>query len=119
MSEPIIDLTNFTFKPDTLYSESTVTDCQIGQIMILTPINSMGFQDPMRATVFNGKAVLLINGNKVPIIFRIEANDLNEAINNFPLEVKKAVEQLQSQALRHQLAQPTTNTRLDLSKLKN
>ncbi len=119
MSGPILDLANFTFKSDELYSQSIVTDFKIGEICINTPMNIYGGQDYNRQTIFLGRTNLNINGNNVPIQFKIEAADLQEALIKFPEGVKAAVDRLHSQSLRHALAQPPRNSNLDLSKAKS
>lgn len=119
MTSPMVDLNVFTLNSNNLYAQTIITDFTAGEILINTPMNVFGDPDPMRSTIFFGRTKLNINGQIAPIQFKIEANNLQEALQMFPHSVKALVDQMHSHHLRGMIAQPARDTNLDLSKLKS
>jgi hypothetical protein len=120
MSEPKIDLAQFTFKPDKFCEQRIFTDFQTGEIVANIPVDYMGGEDPMRMVTYFGRVKLNANGKSMPVQFVIPAASLPEAIGMFPDCVQSAVQQIHSQAIRQTLVQASPlNTSLDLSKLKS
>lgn len=87
------DLPDVKLDPAGLYKEDTFTDRRAGTIRRLTPVTADGSSDPARATLFSGQTQLLTPAGVLPLVFEIEANTLQEALEQFPEGVKAALEQ--------------------------
>lgn len=75
-----------------LYREDTYTDRQVGTIRVMTPVNADGSQDLERAVVYAGQTQLMSAMGALPLSFDIEADSLEEAIENFAAAANVAVE---------------------------
>lgn len=75
-----------------LYREDIVTDRKVGTIRRMTPIKSDGSDDAARPTLYVGEAQIMTNAGPLPINFEIEAKNLGEAVNQFGISAKEAVE---------------------------
>lgn len=75
-----------------LYREDIVTDRKVGTIRRMTPIKSDGSDDATRPTLYVGEAQIMTNAGPLPINFEIEAKNLGEAVNQFGISAKEAVE---------------------------
>jgi hypothetical protein len=76
-----------------LYREEMFTDRRAGTIRRLTPVTVDGAIDSSRPMLFSGQTQLLTPAGVLPLVFDIEANTLEEALNKFPEGVKGALEQ--------------------------
>jgi hypothetical protein len=81
-----------------LYREETFTDTRVGAIKRLTPVRSDGSVDDRRPTIFVGQTQVLSQVGPVPIHCTIEARTLDEALENFPAAIEKALADLMDQA---------------------
>ena len=57
----------------------------------------MGADDPSRHTLYSGQTQLLTPAGVLPLVFEIEADTLQEALDKFPEGVKGALEQAAAQ----------------------
>ena len=76
-----------------LYREEMFTDRRAGTIRRLTPVTVDGSVDSTRQVLFSGQTQLLTPAGVLPLVFEIEADTLEEALDKFPEGVKVALEQ--------------------------
>ncbi|MGI9336339.1 MAG: hypothetical protein ACR2RL_24580 [Gammaproteobacteria bacterium] len=99
MSDPTTDaLAELSIDGANLHREETFTDLRAGTIRRLTPVKTDGTPDETRPTNFVGEATLLTRMGPLPVQFPLEAESLSQAVEMFPAEMKKAVEQLNERA---------------------
>jgi len=77
-----------------LYREETITDLRTGTIKILTPIKPDGSPDSTRTPIYMCQTELMSNAGMIPVSAPIEAANLAEAVERFPIAVKKAVDEM-------------------------
>ncbi len=87
------DLPEVSLDPAALYHEEIFTDRRAGTIRRLTPVTIDGATDTARRVLFSGQTQLLTPAGVLPLVFEIEADTLNEALQKFPDGVKAALEQ--------------------------
>ena len=87
------DLPDVRLDPAALYREEIFTDRRAGTIRRLTPVTLDGATDPSRPLLFSGQTQLLTPAGVLPLVFEIEAQTLEEALQKFPDGVKVALEQ--------------------------
>ena len=87
------DLPDVKLDPAGLYKEDTFTDRRAGTLRRLTPVTLGGETDPSRPVLFSGQTQLLTPAGVLPLVFELEAETLQEAIEQFPEGVKAALEQ--------------------------
>lgn len=85
---------DFTVKRDNLYREDSITDLNVASIRRLIPVNPDGTDDTSRTTIFVGHTQLMSPQGPVPIQAPLEANSIEEAINEFPAAMKKALAEM-------------------------
>jgi hypothetical protein len=76
-----------------LYREELFTDRRAGTIRRLTPVTVNGDADGSRPTLFSGQTQLLTPAGVLPLVFEIEAANLDEALKKFPDAVKVALDE--------------------------
>ena len=76
-----------------MYREEVFTDRRAGTIRKLTPVTIDGTVDNTRHLLFSGQTQLLTPAGVLPLVFEIEAETLEEALQKFPEGVKGALEQ--------------------------
>jgi len=89
---------DFTWNKDNLYREESVTDLRAGSIRVLMPIKSDGSGDESRETIFVGHAQLRSPEGMVPLQARLQAANLEEAMEGFPEAMKQALQELIEEA---------------------
>ena len=87
------DLPEVKLDPASMYREEVFTDRRAGTIRKLTPVKLDGSEDSARAVLFSGQTQLLTPAGVLPLVFEIEAETLQEALDRFPEGVKAALEQ--------------------------
>ena len=83
---------DLTVKQDNLFLEESFTDLNLASIRRLTPVKPNGIKDKNRKPIFVGHTQLMTPQGPVPIQNLLEAKNLKEAIETFPVAMKKAVE---------------------------
>lgn len=78
--------------PATLYREEIFSDRKVGTIRRLVPIKPDATPDAGRAVVYVGQTQVLTTMGALPLSFEIEAQSLEEAVNNFGKAAKVAFE---------------------------
>src|SRR5665213_3505750 len=79
--------------PTSLYREEVFTDRRAGTIRQLTPVTVDGTVDTTRFVLYSGQTQLLTPAGVLPLVFEIEAESLQDALDKFPEGVKGALEQ--------------------------
>ena len=87
------DLPEISLDSSNLYREDVFTDRRAGTIRRLTPITADGSTDTSRPVLYSGQTQLLTPAGVLPLMFEIEAQSLEEALQKFPEGVKAALEQ--------------------------
>jgi hypothetical protein len=87
------DLPDVRLDPAAMYREEIFTDRRAGTIRRLTPVTVDGSTDTTRPLLFSGQTQLLTPAGVLPLVFEIEAQTLEEALQKFPDGVKVALEQ--------------------------
>ena len=85
---------DFTVDRKNLYREESFTDLKVASIRKLTPVNPDGTDDKTRASLFFGHTQLMSPEGPVPIQSRLMANNLVEAMDQFPGAMEKAMTEL-------------------------
>ena len=85
---------DFTVKKDNLYREDSITDLNVASIRRLIPIKPDGTDDKSRTIIFVGHTQLMSPQGPVPIQARLQANNIEEAINEFPGAMKQALAEM-------------------------
>jgi hypothetical protein len=87
------DLPDVKLDATSMYREEVFTDRRAGTIRKLTPVTIDGAVDNSRHVLFSGQTQLLTPAGVLPLVFEIEADTLEEALDKFPEGVKGALEQ--------------------------
>jgi hypothetical protein len=93
MAAPQNDLPDVNLDPAGMYREEVFTDRRAGTIRKLTPVVMDGSVDESREVLFSGQTQLLTPAGVLPLVFEIDADTLQEALEMFPEGVKTALEQ--------------------------
>jgi hypothetical protein len=88
-----MQLPEIRFDTANLYREEVFTDRTAGTIRRLVPVLVNGEADPGRTVLYSGQTQLLTPGGVLPLGFEMEATSLEDAINQFPVAVRHALEQ--------------------------
>lgn len=81
-------------KQNNLYLEESFTDLDMASIRRLTPVKPNGIKDKSRKPIFVGHTQLMTPQGALPIQGRLEANNLKEAMENFPEAMKISIEKM-------------------------
>ena len=95
LSEIRLDDTN-------LYKEEVYTDLRVGSLKQLTPMTKDGDRDLARPMVYVGETQLMSQVGPLPVQTRIEAENLQTAIERFPAAIQAAVEAMIEEVKEHQ-----------------
>jgi len=85
-----------------LYKEEVFTDLRVGSLKQLTPVTKEGDRDLARPMVFIGETQLMSQVGPLPVQTRIEAENLQGAIERFPAAIQTAVEAMINEVKEHQ-----------------
>ena len=97
MDSPKVDI---TFDRNNLYLEETFSDLQSGSIKRFVPVTVDGSPDASRTPVFMAQAQIMSAAGPLPIQCALEANNLDEAIKQFPAAIQETVDKLIEEAQR-------------------
>ena len=93
MNEPQVQpLSEVKLDDTNLYKEEAITDLRVGSIKQLTPVTKTGERDLARPLVFVGETQLMSQVGPLPVQARIEAENLETAIERYPAAIQSAVE---------------------------
>ena len=85
-----------------LYREESITDLKAGTIKQMIPVSADGSRDESRTIIFVGVTQIMSASGPLPIQCELPGATLAEAIDAFPAEINKAVEQLIEEAKKMQ-----------------
>jgi hypothetical protein len=93
MSDPQVQpLSEIKLDDTNLYREEVFTDLRVGSLKQLIPVTKHGERDLGRPIVFVGETQLMSQVGPLPVQTRIEAENLQAAIERFPAAIQTAVE---------------------------
>ncbi|MFP3873125.1 MAG: hypothetical protein ACLFQT_00870 [Thiohalophilus sp.] len=92
MSEQSIDIDNLRMNIEDLYREEVFTDQQVGTLRRLTPVTANGSDDSSRSVRYLGQSQMMTPMGALPLNFEIEADSLEQALENYAEAAKQAVE---------------------------
>ncbi|MFO7861248.1 MAG: cytoplasmic protein [Desulfosalsimonas sp.] len=84
---------DFTVNKDNLYREESVTDLKVASIRCMTPVKADGSEDLSRSRIYYGSTQLMTPEGPLPIQSQLSATSLQEAMDEFPGAMKKALDQ--------------------------
>jgi hypothetical protein len=85
---------DFTVKTDNLYREENIIDLKSASIRCLTPIKSNGSADESREKIFVGHTQLMSPQGPVPLHAPLKGSKLEEAMEDFPGAMQKAMAEM-------------------------
>jgi hypothetical protein len=88
---------DFSVDKKNLYRQEVVTDLKVASIIKFDPIKPDGMADDSRTAIFMGQSQVILPEGPTPIQARLEANNMEEALNSFPDAMKLAMNQVMSQ----------------------
>lgn len=88
---------DFTVNKENLYREENVTDLKTASIRCLTPVKLDGTVDESRQKIFIGHTQLMSPQGPVPIQARLNASNLEEAMDRFPAAMQNEMAQMVEQ----------------------
>lgn len=80
-----------------LFREEVFTDLRVGSIKQLTPVTSDGSRDIGRPMTYVGETQLMSQMGPLPVQAPIEADNLQQAMERFPVTIQAAVEAMISE----------------------
>ena len=98
MSEPANLIAEMQVDLENLYREESFTDLRIAQIRRLTPVKPDGAPDDAREVIFIGETQLMSARGPLPVHTPIDAADLAQAFEKFPVAINEAVERMIEEA---------------------
>jgi hypothetical protein len=79
---------------DNLYREEIFTDLKVASLRRLTPVRLDGSRDKKRQIIFVGQTQIMTPQGPLPVQAPIQAANLQEAAEKFPVAINEAVNQL-------------------------
>ena len=100
---------DFSVDKDNLYREENIIDMKSASIRCLTPINPDGTVDTGREKMYLGHTQLMSPQGAVPLHAPLKASTLEEAMENFPVAMGQAMEEMIESAQRMQRERETAD----------
>ena len=97
-----LPLSELKLDPESLYREEVFTDLRVGTLKQLTPVTVDGNRDMARPMGYIGETQLMSQVGPLPVQTRIDADNLQTAIEKFPAAVQAAVEAMIEEVKEHQ-----------------
>jgi len=85
---------DFTVEKNNLYREENIIDLKAASIRCLTPIKLDGTIDEGREKIFVGHTQLMSPQGPVPLNAPLKASTLEEAMENFPESMQRAMAEM-------------------------
>jgi hypothetical protein len=82
---------DFTVNKDNLYREESITDLKVASIRYMKPIKTDGSDDSDRKPVFMAHTQVMSPEGPLPIQAPLSATTLEEALDEFPSAMQKAL----------------------------
>ena len=96
---------SFEMDADNLYHEESYTDLKVGTIKQMIPVKKDGTVDPDRAPKFVGQTQLMSPHGPLPIHCVIEADNLMDAVAEFPRAARGELDRIAREIQRQQQQQ--------------
>jgi len=93
-----VSLREIAVDRDNLYREEIYTDLKVATIRCMVPIQSDGSPDPSRPVLYSGQTTLMSQAGPLPVQCPLDAQTLEEAIEQFPDGVAAAVDRMVEEA---------------------
>ncbi len=78
--------------PNELYREEVITDRRVGTVRRLIPITADGAEDASRPVQYIGSAQVLTPGGALPLSFELQADSLEQAVEQFAGAAEQALQ---------------------------
>ena len=85
---------DFSVDKNNLYREEAITDLKVASIRRLIPVKIDGSDDDSRPEIFMGHTQLMSPQGPIPIQAPLKAQTVEEALDEFPGEMKKAMDEV-------------------------
>jgi len=85
---------DFTVEKNNLYREENILDLKTASIRCLTPVKPDGTRDESREMIYVGNTQLMSPQGPVPLHAPLNASTLEEAMDNFPAAMQKAMAEM-------------------------
>ena len=85
---------DFAVEKNNLYREENIIDLKAASIQCLTPIKPDGTIDESREKIFVGNTQLMSPQGPVPLHAPLKASTLEEAMENFPESMQRAMAEM-------------------------
>ena len=85
---------DFTVDKNNLYREESITDLKVASIRRLIPVKSNGSEDTTRPSIFVAHTQLMTPEGPLPLQARLQANNLEEAMAEFPKAMQVALTEM-------------------------
>jgi len=92
MNEQEIDIDSLRMNSEDLYREEIFTDQRVGTLRRLTPVTTDGSDDNSRPVRYLGQSQMMTPMGALPLNFEIEADSLQQAVDNYAEAARQAVE---------------------------
>ena len=106
------DQINFNVNKTNLYREESITDLTAASIRQLIPVNADGTPDKSRTTIYVGFTQLMSPQGPLPVQCQLAANNLAEAIEQYPAAMERELTKLIAQVEKMQQEQKTGDSRI-------
>ncbi len=80
-----------------LYREELFTDLKVASIRRLTPVKQDGSLDKTREVIFVGQTQIMTPAGSLPVQARLEAVNLQQALERFPKAISGAIERMMAE----------------------
>ena len=85
---------DFSVDKNNLYREESITDLKVASIRRLIPVKADGSEDTTRSPIFVGHTQLMTPEGALPLQTRLQANNLEEAMAEFPNAMQVALTEM-------------------------
>ena len=105
---------DFTVNKENLYREESITDLKVASIRYLKPVKIDGSDDPDRKPMFMGHTQVMSPDGPLPIQATLSAGSLEEALDEFPSAMQKALAEVikRIQKIQQQQQQQNDDSRI-------
>jgi hypothetical protein len=108
MSEQENPLEQMKLDTENLYREETYTDRKMGTLHILKPVTPQGEPDSARDILYMGSTQLMTPYGAMPLNFEIEADSLEQALEQFGETAKQTLDRTIEEAKQYQRDQASS-----------
>lgn len=92
--QPGVPVSDLRMDQQNLYREEVFTDLKVASIRRLTPVKQDGSVDKTRPVLFLGQSQVMTPAGGLPVQARLDAQNLQQAMERFPGAMQGAIERL-------------------------